>query len=147
VLEVGRKKPPIEIFNHTYANMDGNTTMAAIAADLAAKKGLLVFASVGNDGINAWHFLSTPSDGDSVVAVGAVDTLGTVANFSSYGPAPDGRIKPDMASIGFRLLYNLLAEVSLPATGHHLHARIWPDLALAFGKASLNLTICRLSGH
>jgi hypothetical protein len=27
--------------NHTYADMNGNTTMAAIAADLAAKKGCL----------------------------------------------------------------------------------------------------------
>ena len=39
--------------NHTYADMNGNTTMAAIAADLAAKKGLLVFVAVGNSGTGA----------------------------------------------------------------------------------------------
>src|SRR4030095_16295334 len=86
--------------NHTYQDMDGNTTMAAIAADLAAKKGILVFISNGNFGIGSWHFLSTPADGDSVIAVGAVNTDGEVGDFSSYGPSSDGRIKPDIASVG-----------------------------------------------
>jgi hypothetical protein len=74
-------------FNHTYADMNGNTTMCAIAADLASKKGMLVFAANGNDGQGAWHFLSTPADGDSVVAVGAVSAAGVVGAFSSYGPS------------------------------------------------------------
>src|SRR5438874_1446452 len=86
--------------NHTYADMNRNTTMAAIAADLAAKKGLLVFVAVGNSGTSAWHYLDTPSDGDSVIAVGAVSSSGVVADFSSYGPSSDGRVKPDVASIG-----------------------------------------------
>ena len=72
-------------FNHTYNDMNGNTTMCAIAADLAAKKGLLVFASNGNSGNAASHFLGTPADADSVVAVGSFDTLGVVASSSSYG--------------------------------------------------------------
>jgi len=74
--------------------------MAAIAADLAAKKGILVFNSAGNEGASPFHFIITPADGDSVVAVGAVNTSGVVANFSSYGPSGDGQIKPDVASIG-----------------------------------------------
>ncbi len=91
-------------FNHTYADMDGNSTMSAIGADLAAKKGILVFNAVGNEGGNTWHYLITPSDGDSVVAVGAVNISGVVAGFSSYGPSFDGRIKPDVASIGVSAL-------------------------------------------
>lgn len=86
--------------SHTYADMNGNTTLSAIAADLAAKKGMIVFAAIGNDGNGAWHYLSSPSDGDSVVAVGAVNVSGVVAGFSSYGPSSDGQIKPDMASVG-----------------------------------------------
>jgi serine protease AprX len=80
--------------------MNGNTTMCAIAADLAAKKGMLVFAANGNDGQAAWHFLSTPADADSVVAVGAVSAAGVVGGFSSYGPSSDLQIKPDVASVG-----------------------------------------------
>ncbi|MBS1656344.1 MAG: S8 family peptidase, partial [Bacteroidetes bacterium] len=87
-------------FDHTYNDMNGNTTMAAIGADIAAKKGMLVFAAVGNSGADSWHYLSTPSDGDSVMAVGAVNTSGAVGGFSSYGPSSDGQVKPDMASIG-----------------------------------------------
>ncbi len=88
------------VFNYTYANMDGNTTMAAKGADLAAKKGLLVFNSAGNEGGNAWNFLVTPSDGDSVIAVGAVSVTGAVGSFSSYGPSGDGQVKPEVASVG-----------------------------------------------
>jgi hypothetical protein len=86
--------------DHTYANMNGNTTLAAVAADLCAKKGLLAFAANGNDGSDSWHFLSTPADADSVVAVGAVNTIGAVGSFSSFGPSSDGQIKPDVASVG-----------------------------------------------
>lgn len=86
--------------DHTYADMNGKTTIAAIAADQAAKKGILVFIANGNDGTDAWHYLTTPADGDSVIAVGAVDVNGVVGSFSSYGPSSDGRVKPDVASIG-----------------------------------------------
>lgn len=91
-------------FDHTYAQMDGNTTMVTIAADLAAKKGILVFNANGNEGTNPWKYLIAPADGDSVVAVGAVTAAGVVGNFSSYGPSSNGRIKPDISSVGVNAL-------------------------------------------
>jgi serine protease AprX len=90
--------------NYVYSTLNGNTTMSALAADLAAKKGILVFVSAGNAGSAAWHFITTPSDGDSVVCVGAVNSNGAVGSFSSYGPSGDGQIKPDMASVGVAAL-------------------------------------------
>jgi serine protease AprX len=87
-------------FNYTYSQLNGNTTLAVRGADQAAKKGLLVFNSAGNEGNSAWRNIVTPADGDSVLAVGAVNAQGAVGSFSSYGPAPGGRIKPDMASVG-----------------------------------------------
>ncbi len=86
--------------SHTYQDMDGNTTIAAIAADFAASKGILVLASAGNEGANSWHKISTPADGDSVLAIGAVDYNMTYVDFSSVGPSADGRIKPDLAAKG-----------------------------------------------
>jgi serine protease AprX len=87
--------------DHVYASdMNGNTTMAAISADIAAKKGIFVFISAGNDGTSPWKFISTPADGDSVMAVGAVNTAGAVGSFSSFGPSADGQVKPDMSSVG-----------------------------------------------
>jgi serine protease AprX len=88
------------IFNHTYAEMNGNTTIAARGADLAAKKGLLVANSAGNDGGGSFNYIATPADGDSVMAVGAVTVNGVPAGFSSYGPSSDGQVKPDVASVG-----------------------------------------------
>jgi len=87
-------------FNHTYAQMNGNSTIAAIGADLAAKKGILFVNAAGNEGNAPWHYIITPADGDSVLAVGAVNTSGAVGTFSSYGPSSDGQVKPDVASVG-----------------------------------------------
>ncbi len=87
-------------FNYTFSNMDGNTTTCSIGADLAAKKGLLVFNSAGNEGNNSWGRIVAPSDGDSVVAVGAVNTAGIPGTFTSRGPSADGRIKPNVSSVG-----------------------------------------------
>lgn len=97
--------------NYTYANMNGNTTMSAIASDIAAKKGMLPVIAAGNEGSSSWHYISTPADADSVMAVGAVDTLGNVAAFSSFGPSSNGRIKPNVAATGLR------AIVASPNTG------------------------------
>ncbi|HUC82713.1 MAG TPA: S8 family serine peptidase, partial [Flavisolibacter sp.] len=87
-------------FDHTYAEMDGNTTIAARGADLAAKKGVLVVNAAGNDGTGSFRYIATPADGDSVMAVGAVTAAGISAGFSSYGPSSDGQVKPDVASVG-----------------------------------------------
>jgi serine protease AprX len=86
--------------NHTYADMDGNTCPATIGADFAAKKGILVVVSLGNEGSSSWYYLSSPSDGDSVMGIGAVDAQGNYASFSSHGPSYDGRVKPDVAAQG-----------------------------------------------
>ena len=86
--------------NHTYADMDGNTTPVTIGADMAAQKGILVVNSAGNSGSDAWHYIGAPADGDSVFSIGAVDPQGFYAFFSSTGPTYDGRIKPNIVSQG-----------------------------------------------
>lgn len=88
------------VFNYTYANMNGNTTLSARGADMAAKKGMLCLFAAGNEGNSSWHYIITPSDADSVMAVGAVSTTGAVGSFSSYGPSSDGQIKPSVAAVG-----------------------------------------------
>ncbi len=85
---------------YEYADMNGDTAPITIAADLAAKKGILVVVAAGNEGNAPWHYISAPADGDSVVAVGAVSSSGIVAAFSSRGPSADGRIKPDVMAMG-----------------------------------------------
>jgi len=88
------------IYDHPYSDLDGNTTPVTIAADLAAKKGILVVNSAGNSGNDSWKYIIAPADGDSVLAVGAVDPNGIITSFSSYGFEWDSRIKPNIAAQG-----------------------------------------------
>lgn len=92
--------------NHTYAEMDGKTTRVARAANIAASRGMLVFSSAGNEGRenNPWKYIITPSDGDSVIAVGAVNKEGVPAPFTSRGPASDGDIKPNVSAVGWNTI-------------------------------------------
>jgi len=85
---------------YTYKDMDGNTAVTTIAADIAASKGMAVVTAAGNEGPLPWPGIIAPSDGDSVIAVGAVDFTGVIAGFSSRGPTYDGRIKPDICAQG-----------------------------------------------
>ncbi|MCP4724082.1 MAG: S8 family serine peptidase, partial [bacterium] len=82
------------------ADMDGNTAVSTIAAALAVEKGIVVVNSAGNEGNNSWGIITAPADADGVIAVGAVNASGTIANFSSRGPTADGRIKPDVVAKG-----------------------------------------------
>ncbi len=85
--------------NHTYADLDGNTTVVTMAADMAAEKGILVCNSAGNEGANSWHYISMPSDGDSVFSIGGVDSSGIHVSFSGFGPTSDGRLKPNVVAL------------------------------------------------
>lgn len=88
--------------SYTYSNLDGNTTIVTQAADIAASKGMLVVTSAGNLGNDPWLYISAPADGDSVLAVGAVDAFANYAGFSGIGPTYDGRIKPNVCAMGYQ---------------------------------------------
>ncbi len=87
-------------FDYTYNDMNGNSTISAKGVDIAAKKGMMMVIAAGNEGAGSWRYISTPADADSSLTIGAVDTIGRVASFSSYGPSSDGRIKPNVAAVG-----------------------------------------------
>ena len=80
--------------------MDGKTTFISRGAEIGASRGLLLVNSAGNDGNNSWKYIGAPADAPSVITVGAVDSSGSIASFSSFGPTSDGRIKPEILSKG-----------------------------------------------
>ncbi len=88
-------------FDYTYDDMDGKTTFISRAASMTASKGMILCNSAGNEGNKPWHYLTAPSDAFDILAVGAVDSTNTIAAFSSRGPSSDGRIKPDVAAMGY----------------------------------------------
>ncbi len=81
------------------SELDGNTAIITIAADIMASLGVLVVNSAGNEG-NGVTTIGAPADGDEVLAVGAVYSDGTRTGFSSVGPTGDGRIKPEVMAMG-----------------------------------------------
>jgi subtilisin family serine protease len=88
------------LHNHSYADMNGKSTLVSKAAGWAASKGILVIISAGNEGANSWKYITAPADADSILTVGSVTALGSKSSFSSIGPSFDGRVKPDVVAMG-----------------------------------------------
>ncbi|MBP5189342.1 MAG: S8 family serine peptidase [Bacteroidales bacterium] len=84
-------------------DMNGQSYVAK-AGNMAARKGILVCNSAGNEGTdNSWLTIITPSDADSVLCVGGISNSLTEyehISFSSYGPSADGRQKPNVVAFG-----------------------------------------------
>jgi len=102
-------------YNHSYADMDGKTTFISRGANVAATRGMLVVISAGNSGDSAtYNYIGTPADATNVFTIGAVNAVGTIASFSSYGPAFGGKIKPDVLAKGARAtVINSVGNVSV----------------------------------
>ena len=86
--------------SYNYHQLDGQTALSSRGANIGASKGILIVNSAGNEGDGPWHYIGTPADAPGVLTVGAVRPNGERASFSSWGPTPDGRIKPDIAAQG-----------------------------------------------
>ncbi len=89
--------------DYAFSQFDGNTAFVTRAADAAASKGILVVASAGNERNKEWVRILSPSDGDSVLCVGAVYQDLAISGFSSAGYSSDGRVKPDVVAPGVGL--------------------------------------------
>jgi subtilase family protein len=86
-------------FSYTPSQLNGDIAVTSMGAEIAAQRGILVVTAAGNDG-PGFRTLVTPGDADSVLTIGAEDSLGTIAFFSSRGPTADRRIKPDFTAPG-----------------------------------------------
>lgn len=90
------------IYNHSYADRNGRTSIVSLGASIATKKGMIVTNSVGNGGNQSGEgkYVICPADAPSVCAVGAIKSTGAIASFSSWGPNSSGATKPDVVAIG-----------------------------------------------
>lgn len=92
------------LMSYSWENLDGNSSYITRASDLAARKGMLVINSAGNSGGGAWRYIGMPADGDSVLAIGALDSLEERIGFSSFGRSKDPRVKPNVMAMGHRVV-------------------------------------------
>lgn len=116
------------------ADMDGETAVTTLAADIAVANGLIMFNSMGNEGPEPTT-MSAPADAEGVISVGAIDFDGLVTEFSSRGPTADGRIKPNIVApgLGVAVVHPNDPEAYVAAKGTSFSA------PLAAGAAALLL--------
>ncbi|MDR1644850.1 MAG: S8 family serine peptidase [Tannerellaceae bacterium] len=86
--------------NYHPSMLDGQTSFISRAAGKAARKGILLFVSAGNEGDGCWSKLTFPSDAQQILTVGSITEKKEKSSFSSTGPAADMRIKPDVVALG-----------------------------------------------
>jgi serine protease AprX len=87
-------------YNHTYEDLDGQTTFITRGSEIAFSRGMLVVNSAGNEGSSSWHYIGAPADAPSILSIGAVDASGNIASFSSWGPTVNDKVKPDVCAQG-----------------------------------------------
>ncbi len=125
---------------YEYEDMDGDAAPITIAADMAAQKGIVVVSSAGNEGNTSWRYITAPADGDSVIAVGAVNSDSVLAGFSSVGPTFDGRIKPDVVAMGVNSVHATLSGSYSRGSGTSFSAPIVSGVAALILSAHPELT-------
>lgn len=93
--------------SHFVEDMTGSLTIITRAANLAARKGILVINAAGNEGINDWKYVAAPGDADSALTVGGINPwTGLHTSFSSFGPNANHKLKPNVCAFGHALGYN-----------------------------------------
>lgn len=131
--------------SYTYKNMDGKTALSTRAAQIATQTGMVVVVAVGNDGGDAWRYLSAPSDAESVLAIGAVTQTGQRALFSSFGPSADLRVKPDLAARGQGTIIGSPGGQIVSGNGTSFATPLVAGLAAGFWQAHPRLTATQVT--
>jgi hypothetical protein len=128
-------------YDHSYSDMDGNTTFIARGANIAVSRGMIVVVAAGNDGNSTtYNNIATPADATNVFTVGAVNSIGDIASFSSFGPSFDNRIKPDVDAKGLQTtIVNVTGNV-VTGNGTSFASPIMAGAVASFWQAFPNKT-------
>lgn len=87
--------------HHKHKHLVGDLCRMSVAANLAAKKGMLVVNAAGNDAMGNWRRIAFPADADNALTVGAISPLtGTSTAYSSVGPTKNLKLKPNVTALG-----------------------------------------------
>ncbi len=139
--------------SHKYSQLDGKTSVASRAASIAAKKGIVVCNAAGNEGNDDWTYIGAPADADGIITVGGVNADSTFADFSSYGPTADGRLKPEVTAQATQAYVATVADVFVPNQGTSFASPILCGMVACLRQANPNKTVqeiitaLQLSGH
>ncbi|KAG9403292.1 hypothetical protein AC1031_005938 [Aphanomyces cochlioides] len=87
------------VINNSWGGSAAGETWYQATVDAWIKAGIIPVFANGNAGPSCTT-VASPGDYKNVIGVGAVTSTDALASFSSRGPAPDKRIKPDVSAPG-----------------------------------------------
>lgn len=91
------KRP--HVVNNSWGSDDPGDTFYLGVVEAWRAAGIIPVFANGNAG-DACGTVGTPGNFEEVLGIGATDIDDDIADFSSRGPAPDGRIKPEVSAPG-----------------------------------------------
>ena len=127
-------------YSYTYAQMNGQTSVASRAVDIAFSRGIICVISAGNDGLKTEPHIGSPSDATFAVTVGSVTATEVKSGFSSIGPTSDGRIKPDLMARGSSAYVSSPTGTIIPNDGTSFSSPILAGAITSFWSAFPNKT-------
>lgn len=88
-------------FSHTINELTGDSAWITKGTNIAARKGILMVTSSGNEGNGSWRTTTFPADAELGLTVGAVNAEGELGGFSSVGfPTLQDFVKPNVVAQG-----------------------------------------------
>lgn len=92
------KRP--DVISNSWGSDDPNDTFFLGIVQAWRAAGIIPVFANGNAGEGGCATVGTPGNFEEVLGIGATDINDEIAFFSSRGPAPDGRVKPDVSAPG-----------------------------------------------
>lgn len=99
-ISLGYNKFDNNLGSYKWESLAKQESISQIGVELAAKKGILVVVSAGNEGEEPWRYLGFPANAVGALTVGSVDNKNVRSFFSSEGYPNQTIIKPDMVAMG-----------------------------------------------
>lgn len=127
-------------YSYPYAKMDGQTSVASRAVDIAFSKGMICVISAGNEGGTAEPHVGTPADALYAITVGSVTSTEVKSGFSSIGPTggTSPRMKPDLMAMGTASVISNTSGTITTANGTSFSSPILAGAITSFWSAFPN---------
>jgi serine protease AprX len=126
--------------DHTWEELNGDSTVITRGSNMAFRKGMLVVNSAGNSGNSSWKYVGAPADGYQVLSIGAVDDNGEIASFSSYGFPESEFIKPEVVARGKGTFVAYTSGAVGPGNGTSFSSPVLAGMAACLWQVDPNLS-------
>lgn len=124
--------------SYTYAMMNGQTSVASRAVDIAFSRGMICVVSAGNAGGTSEPYVGSPADAIYGITAGSVTSAEVKSGFSCIGPTGDGRMKPDLMAMGTSSVISTTSGTITTSNGTSFSSPILAGAITSFWSAFPN---------